>query len=272
VAATPQRISNRPSEFDPELWKPNTGKDTARYLIDPGTVKAVGQHSPGQLRHARPYIANGTKFFVFPIGVEGFRRSGTAQLGLHRYIGDNTVDGKTMHREEARIELTGTFPGITAQANMVECINILRSIPPDIGLVLYAPGVFNRQQYVLAENWDFSHSEDDRTHSIAYTITFVRIGEGRKVNDPKGKPPPPQPGVKKTPRGKPMRIFVIKDGVRTFRGIAKVKYGNANKWQQIVKLNQPQLTKWMKGNDPKLKVPSHKYPTYRWPIGTKFRF
>jgi len=273
----PPRITNTPSEFDPQIWKPGTGQDPARYLVNPGKISAIGKTTPGMFRHVRPYIASGNKFFDFPVGVEGFRRSGTASLGLHHYIGDNAVDGVVMHFEEARIELNGTFPGITAQRNMVDCINILRSTPPDPGLIIYAPGVFNREQYCLPESWEFTHEEDDRTHSIAYQITFVRLGEGRKVANPKGIPPPPQPGVKKKPKGKPHKIFKVRDGARTFRAIAKIVYKDANKWGNLVSLNKDFLesAKWRGTGTKKVKpqgIPTHSLPYYRWPIGTRFRY
>ena len=252
-----------------EHWRPGTGQDTAKYLVEPGHVRAAGDHSAGQLRHARPYLVSGPQIFVFPAGVESFTRSGQAQLGLHHYIGDNTVDGVTIHYEEARIELSGTFPGITAQDNMVNCINILRSKPREPGLVLWAPGVFEREQYVLAENWNFTHDREDRTHSIEYTISLVRIGEGRNAGDKSGISPPPNPTNKTKPRGKPSRIFTAKDGARTLRAIAQIVYGDQSKWQRLVTLNQGQLNTW-KRNHPS--VPTFQLPTFRWPLGTKFRY
>lgn len=258
-----------------EIWKPSTGQDPAKYLVDPGSVVAPGQHSAGQLRHARPYLVSDQAFFVFPVGVEGFTRSGQATLGLHHYIGGNTVEGVTIHFEEARIELSGTFPGITAQDNMVECINILRSQPASPGLVLYAPGVFEREQYILPESWNFTHDPADRSHSIDYTITLVRIGEGTKVPDKAGTPPPPNPSItKRKPKGKPARIFIVKDNVRTLRAVAKAVYGDQSKWNKIVQLNQGQLASWQRGQGMNVAngLPSYQLPTYRWPIGTKFSY
>jgi hypothetical protein len=257
-----------------QTWKPGSGQDPARYLVDPGSVKAPGKHSAGGLRYARPYIASGKNFFVFPVGVEGFRRSGQATLGLHHYIGANTVDGTTIHYEEGRIELSGTLPGITAQDNMVACLNILRSQPGDPGLVLYAPGVFEREQYVLAENWDFTHSSDDRTHSIDYTISLVRIGEGTKVKIGPTKLPTPNPTVKTSPRGKPTKIFTVTDGARTLRAIAAKVYGNQDQWQKLVALNQGQLANWQKSNAANSLhgLPTYQLPTFRFPIGTKFAY
>jgi hypothetical protein len=259
----------QPEVVDYEIWRPNRGKDPAKYLIDPGSVTAPGKHSAGMLRHARPYLVAGDTLFIFPVGVEGFRRSGQSQLGLHRYIGDNSVDGMTIHLEEARIELTGTFPGTTAQDNMVNCINILRAPTKEPGLILYAPGVFEMEQYVLPENWDFSHDRDDRTHSIDYVISLVRIGEGRKVKDIPGKPPPPQPGRKIKPKGKPSRIWTVKAGAQTLRAVAKLVYGDAESWKRLVQLNQGLLTTWNKTHPD---IPNHQLPTFRWPVGTKLRY
>lgn len=255
----PDRISSG------DVWRRGRGIDPAKYLISPGSVSAPGKHSAGMLRHARPYIVNGRSIFVFPVGTEGFRRQGTATLGLHKYIGDNTVDGVTTHYEEGRITLTGTFPGLTAQDCMVACINVLRTPTPDKGLILYAPGVFEREQYVLAESWDFDHDPEDRTHSIAYEITLVRIGEGRSVSDPHGAAPPPQPVAGSTTKGKAARIFVARDGAQTLRAIASIVYGDAAKWNQIVVLNATTAS-------PLINLPSYQIPTYRWPIGTEFKY
>ena len=250
------------------------GSDPSAYLLNPGTVQAPGKHSAGQLAHARPYLVAGNSIFVFPVGVEGFRAQGTATLGTHKYLGDNAVDGVTVHYEEGRITLSGTFPGLTAQDTMVQCRNILRAKTADPGLVLYAPGVFEREQYVLAEDWDFQHEEDDRSHSISYTITFVRIGEGRSLSDPRGATPPPQPVVGAITKGKPANVFVVRDGAQTLRSISAIVYGSADKWTQLVTLNASQMADWQKGNtlNSMYNLPTYQLPTFRWPIGTKFRY
>lgn len=260
-------------------WGTQTGADPAKYLIDPGSVDIndAGQIkiSAGMLAHARPYILAGDQLFVFPIGVEGFRRSGAATLGLHKYLGDNAVDGITTHFEEARISLEGTFPGLTAQPSMIDCINVLRAQHPIRGLSLFCPGVFNMEQYVLAENWEFSHEPDDRTHSIAYTISFVRLGEGGQADDPAGTPPPAQPGQDNgVSKGKPANVFTVADNARTLKAIAQKVYGDANKWAKLVDLNAGQLADWQRGNamNALYNLPTYQLPTYRWPIGTKFRY
>jgi hypothetical protein len=256
-------------------WRRGIGLDTAAYLVDPGSVRAPGKHSAGMLANARPYLVAGNSIFVFPVGVEGFNRAGTATIGSHKYLGDNAIDGVTTHYEEARITLRGTFPGLTAQQTMVDCINVLRAQTPDHGLILYAEGVFGREQYVLAETWEFDHAEDDRTHSIEYTITFIRIGEGRKITDSRSAVPPPNPTVGTTTKGKPTRIFTAKDGAQTLRAIAAIVYsGDSSKWTQLVDLNAGQLADWQRGNalNAMYGLPTYQLPTFRFPIGTQFRY
>lgn len=252
-----------------DYYVPGVGIDPAAYLLKPGTVKEPGDHSAGQWAHARPYISNGGDFFVFPVGPEGFHEQGQAQLGLHNYIGDVEADGITVHRDESRITLSGTFPGLTSVDVMIECRNMLRAIPKGNGLILWVPGVFEQEQYVLAESWDFTHEEDDRSHSINYSVTFVRIGTKHRVDDPGGSIPPPNPGTSTGGKGKPAKIFTVKANVRTLRAIAKRVYKNANAWPRLVDLNEGQLNRWKK-NHPD--IPTHKIPTYRWPIGTHFRY
>jgi len=256
--ARPDRIRRN----DP--WQDGRGEDPAKYLIHPGDVRQPGKHRPGNLRHARPYIVNGSQMYVFPIGTEGFRRSGQATLGLHHHIGGHYVIGRAMHRDEARIELRGTLPGVTAKQNMIECITMLTSIAPREGMHLYVPGVFGQVQNVLPESWDFNHDPEDRTHSIDFTITFVRSSTGKKVTDPHGAEPPPQPGVKKAHRGNPARVFIVQEGYRTFQAIAAFKYHNSGQWLKLANQNQTLVRR--------AHIPLHKVPTHRWPLGTKIHW
>lgn len=258
---------------DGERWRQNAGLDPARYLVQPGRVRGAGDHSAGQLRHARPYIVSGNRIFVFPVGVEGFRREGQANITTHRYLNEVAVDAHVFHREEAHIELSGTFPGIHAQQQMIECISILRSKPP-VHLVLYAPGVFENQQYVVAEDWNFTHVEEDRTHSIAYTIRFLRTGEGSAVKDKPGTPAPANPSSVRKPKGKPTRLFTVASGAQTLRLIASVVYHNADAWQRLVTLNQDQIANFQRSNilNQVNDLPAYSLPTYRWPVGTRFRY
>lgn len=252
-----------------DYFVPGIGIDPAAYLLKPGTVASPGNHSAGQWAHARPYLSNGDDVFVFPVGTEGFEEQGQATLGLHHYIGDVEADGVTVHRDESRIILSGTFPGITSVDVMRECRAMLRSIPQALGLILWVPGIFEREQYVLAESWNWQHNADDRSHSIDYSITLVRVGDKHRINDPSGSIPPANPGTKTKGKGKPHKIFTVKSSARTLRAIAKIVYKNANAWPRLVALNEGQLNKWKKSHPA---IPTYKIPTYRWPIGTKFRY
>ena len=257
-----------------DIFDPNIGENPARYLVNPGSVKAPGKHSPGNLRHARPYLVSGNVIFVFPVGVEGFNAAGSATLGLHTYVGANAVAAQTIMRETGRLTLSGTFPGGTAQDAMVNCRNILRSAPPDPGLILYAPGVFDTEQFVVAEDWEFDHSEDDRTHSISYRITFVRVGNGKGVADPHGQPAPTNPTTKRRDASAPAKTFTVRSGVQTFQQIANSVYGAASKGQQLGALNGPMIAKFQSSNlmNKVHGLPTYALPTYRWPVGTKVRY
>jgi hypothetical protein len=248
--------------------------DNAAFLINPGTVKSPGVHSAGNMRHARSYIVNGSKIFIFPVGTEGFRRSGTSSLSLHRYIGATSVDGVTVHYEEGHIELSGTFPGITSPDVKDDCLDILTTPPPDAGAIaLWMPGVFNREQIVLPESWDFAHSADDRSHSIDYTISFVKIGESRTVSDTPGRPSPQVPGVTTLPRGTSSHVFIASERAQTLQQIAKVVYGSQDEWGRLVSLNSGAMAQWQAMNDANsFGIATYQLPTYRWPIGTPFNY
>ena len=266
---TPRPPVITPGPDETEWWYPDVGIDPAAYLLKPGTVDSPGHHSSGQWVHARPYISNGDKTFVFPVGPEGFQEQGQATLGVHNYIGDTESDATTVHYDESRITLSGTFPGLTSVDVMKECRTMLRSPQKARGLILWVPGVFEQEQFVLPDTWSFEHAEDDRTHSINYTITFLRIGTKGHVNDPTNSIPPPNPGGNSGGKGKPAHVFTIRHGIRTLRAVAKHVYHDADAWPRLVRLNQGQLNRWKRKHP---NVPLHKIPTYRWPLGTKFRY
>ena len=242
---------------DVQFWKPNTGQDPARRLIP-------SHH----LYQARPTLTSGNKTFRWPIGIEGLRRSGTASLGIHRYLGENSVDVQVLHKDEARIEMTGMFPGISGVDYMNELIDIVMSDTPEAGKILTLPGVFPDKQFVVVENYDFNHEGDDQTHTFNYTITFVRIETGSRQKEVHGKPPPPQPGVTVNNRGTPGRIHVIRDGARTLKAVAKLKYGNASDWKKLLNANRAMLRIYQTKHN----LPAHALPTHRFPVGTKIRF
>lgn len=179
-----------PAAAATQIWEPGTGQDPAKYLVNPGHWDDGSKSmTPGDLAHARPWIDSGHRIFVWPTPTEGFRRTSQTTLGIHKYIGDQYVDAQIIHRDDARIEMTGVFPGLSAQENMVDFQNTLNDDPPDAGMILFVPGVFEQLKYVIPESFEMSHDGDDQTHSIAYTVTFVMIGEGRKIPDPSGQAP-----------------------------------------------------------------------------------
>jgi hypothetical protein len=182
-----------PEAIEAQIWVPGTGQDPAKYLVNPGHWDDGSKSmTPGELAHARPWLDSGNRIFVWPTPTEGFRRTGTNMLGLHHYIGDLYVDAQLIHRDEARIEMSGVFAGLSAQDAMVDFQNTLNDDPPDAGMTLNVPGVFEQVKFVIPENWEFTHDADDQTHSISYTVTFVSIGEGRRLPDPAGAAPEPQ--------------------------------------------------------------------------------
>ena len=242
------------------IFRQNTGQDPAKYLVP-----------DVNLYHKRPTLQSGDNVFVWPIGAEGVRQSGTATLAIHHYIGDDDADVQIIHKDESRIEMTGTFAGITGVDNMAALRLVIRHETSDPGKILFLPGIFERVQFVVVETYDFVHSADDRTHSWDYTISFVRTGAGRRISDPHGAPAPPNPGTRTTPRGRPTRFITVKTGLRTFRTIAKKVYGNANKWAFLVSKNQ-QLISDAKMSLSDIGIPYFNIPTYQWPLGTKIYY
>jgi hypothetical protein len=246
-----------PTAHGTQIWRPGTGQDPARYLI-----------SDENLYHARPSIQSGASVFVFPIGVEGFRRSGQALLGKHYYIGDDDVDVQVVHMDEARIELSGMFPGLTAVENMRELTGLLASKTPERGKILYMPGIFTRIQYVNIDNYDFVHDAEDRTHSISYTLQFLRTGIGRRIRDPHGKPPNANPGTKQKGRRRGqhyLRRVHLKHGLQTLRQVAKQAYSNSDLWTLVLDLNLNLIHRLAPN------VPRHQLPNHRFPIGTELK-
>lgn len=266
VQPKPKFTPQPPIAVDNARWR--VGDDPAAYTRNPGSHTSRTIYEAGQLVHARPFIASGSDLFVFPVGVEGFERSGQATLGVHKYLGENATDVHVFHREEGRIELTGSFPGLTSPDVMRECIRILTSIPPEPGLVLVAPGVFETEQYVTAENWRFTHGEDDRTHSIDYAITLVRSGTGKKIKDPTGKVPPPGPQISAAPKAKGKTLSVA-SGAQTFYKIAEVVYNGSGYWQLLIPLNDKLIRKIASEAG---YFPAYSLRSKRWPIGTKINY
>ena len=239
-----------------ERWKLGTGMNPAKYLIP-----------DSELRYARPMLRSGSKEFVWPVGIETFRHSGNALLGVRRYIGDNAADVQVVHKDEARIEMTGTFPGTTAVACMIALKDVILAETPDRGKILFLPGVFEEVKYVAVESYDFNHSEDDRTHSIDYTITFVIMGTGFSFQTPNAT------GTTTTTTSSPVvtatrplspggRILSTTGGASNFQHIAKIVYGNPDKWPKLVDLNQALFAT----------IPAKDLPFKLWTEGIEIRY
>ena len=230
------------------------GTDPARYVVD-----------KDRIRKPRFFIIGGDEF-VFPVGTEGFRISGQPTNAEHRYLDDNALVVRTMHRDARRIMLSGVFPGATGTANMGDLLELIAAVNPPDFKRLSLPGVFVAEQQVVVEDYDFNHDEQNRTGDVVYQVTFLRVGIGRKLKKPKTTSPPDNPTVSKRAKktGKPSRVFTVREGARTLRAIASLKYKDPNKWRSVYNLNTKALNN--------LDIPLHKLPTSALPLGMKLRY
>lgn len=223
-----------------------------------------------------PKIVCRKKIFVWPVGTEGFRRSGAATLGIHKYLGRGYVDVHVVHRDEARIEMSGTFPGRTSVKNMHDLIAILTMSGVKY---LYVPGVFSNVQTVFVENYDFPHDREDRTHSIDYTVTFVRTVTGAKIDAKQVAMMPledtgPSQRLNSTVNTQSERVVIVSDSMNTFRAISSAVYGDADKWRTLVDLNLDQVQTLNSGsNGPQIhEMPDYLLVTMRLPNGMRLRY
>jgi hypothetical protein len=229
-----------------------------------------------ELRFAPPSIRSAGNQYTWPLGIEGFRRSGSATLGIHKYLGDGNVAVQVMHLDEAHIEMTGTFPGLSSTTNMEQ---LLAVITADGSKDLFLPGVFTKIQRVFTENYDFSHAIDDRTHSIDYNISFVRttVGAtvpGSTINTAGGVAFAAQ-AIPSTPRnttisiqGQSQNVYTVAGGPMSLRDISTVVYGGQGNWRKLIDLNKDTLEIY----NPDGSLIRYQLPTTRLPIGTKIVF
>lgn len=217
-------------------------------------------------RFERPkFFISGGDSFEWPLGTEGVRVAGAATLAEHKYIGDNASVVQVIHLDSRRIEMNGLFPGKTADENVRALLDIISLGYPPKGKWLILPGIFPLKQQVKVETYDFSRVAEDSTGSWSYSVTFIREGIGAKIRRPKVTSPPENPSMKpKNPKGKASRVFVAKDGARTLRAIAQLKYKDSSKWRKLYDMNRIALDK--------LGIPLHKLPTSLLPLGTKIRY
>lgn len=230
--------------------------------------------------------------FVWPGGMEGVRLSGTNKLAVHTYLGLHNAQVQVLHRDEARIEMSGMFLGETGAENVRALRNVLTAIYPDEGAILILPGIFTDEQRVFCESYDFDKPEEERNDSFTYQVTFVRVGVGAETapiveidspttpsstgvtnsgsNSTSGQgvvaPPSAAPNssvaVGQTfaeTRGTSFSLAIVSDGFRTLRRIAYVTYGNSDKWGRIYSANKTDLDR--------LKIALHALPTALLPLG-----
>jgi hypothetical protein len=228
---------------------PKTIRDTARYLRLPDQD------------FARPYISvPGGPTFVWPLGIEGFELQDAAELGIHKYIGDIQLDVEVTHRNQATLVLSGIFPGHTSVKNMQALRLVFQAEQPPTGKILHVPGVLAQAQFIACQSLTSSHAEDERSQDITYSLTVIRVGTGTDV--PGSAPIVTAPTGTPKPSASGSRSFHATATVNTLRKIAAKLYGDAAKWTMLYS-NATNAT-WFT----KRKIPTHKIPDYRLPIGT----
>jgi hypothetical protein len=202
--------------------------DPARYIAKP------------DIDFKRPWLANDKNgsAFVWPLGIEGFDLSSDATLGIHKYIGDNDVDATIVYPDELHINMSGLFPGYTGVQNMVALRQVILERPNN-GKILALPLVLNELRYVKVMNHRFTHSNDDRTRGIAYSIDFlvVGIGSSNPVSDPaKGTRPQPKKN-NSAPKGKSAKTVTTTQNHRTLKTVSAEAYGTPDLWTSVRDLN-----------------------------------
>jgi hypothetical protein len=246
--ARPPVIGNRA-----QRWRPNTGQDPARYLVDPASL----YHAPARFRV-------GSAIFIFP-ATEGFERTGQAQLGIHHYLGDDFPVVQVTHRGDRRITLNGTFPG-RSSTDMRNDLEVLLNAPSPVeGKKLLVPGVFVNEQLVEVESYSFRHTADDQTHSIDYDISFVLTSIGRKISDPHGKPEPPNPTPSTKSKSKGKSVTTLKTrggGGGNIHSAAFMAYNDGDKAALIVAKNADSVDD----------RPLYQLVTKQLPYGTELRY
>lgn len=254
MSASPPVINDPIGDDDKRPGVYTGGTETHKFLIPKRRIE-------------KPTLAIvGGDQFVWEAGLEGVRISGNATIAEHRYLGDNAVVGFVTHRDTGRIELSGQFSGKTGATNVRDLRQIIMAVTPKGGKILTLPNrVFIKQQFVIVENYDFVHAQDDRTDSFDYTVSFLLIGVGKKTRSTKKVRPPSNPTSRKAkPKGKATRVFVTKNGASTLRAVAKIVYGNPDRWREIYNKNLKVLKS--------LHIPLHTLPTKVLPYGIRLHY
>ena len=233
----------------------NVKGDSARYILTPDD------------EFARPWLGIPGKpgvCFVWPLGTEGFTVAIDPALGIHKYLGDNQVDVQVVHVGQENITLTGTFPGQGSNENMNALRDICLRQSPERGKVLHLPLVLPKYQYVIVEHAEFDHAEGDMYQDIHYSISFIKVGTGKKAST---KPPsvakqnPSTVVKKKQAKGNSTHFFRVTGTVNTLRKIAKYLGRGDNGWKELFDKNKAYFIK----NG----IATHLVPDKVLPIGMK---
>jgi len=246
-------------------YKPKNA-DTAKRLV-----------AEGSLKYASPWIAAGGLKFTWPFGAEAFRIYGNSLNAIHKYIGGNTPDVNVIHFHEGRIEISGTFPGLTSSAHSQKLQDVVTSRNKKKTFAL--PGVLAKVQFVVIDSYDFSHTADDRTSSIDYSLVLIRVGNtgggsasggGSRSLESFDAATGATGAPERASLSQSDRTFSVVQGVDTFRAISDQVYGDVNQWPTLVDLNRAALL----NNNPNLGLAftTYQIPYFRWPIGTKIAY
>lgn len=269
------------------MWPPEIGKpvgenqklgvgifgrsdDTAKYVIKRARFERPLLYIP--IPSAKPGGADKMgPSFEWPGGVEGVRVSGQVGNARHKYIGDNAERVKVMHRDSRTLELSGQFAGVSGNESIQKLLSVITAVPPTGHWMLKMPAnvLPARQWQVNIDSYDFTHAFDDRMDSWDYAITFIYVGTGPKLVGKKQtakQPLNPVGTTIKVPKkkGKGARTFTIHSGARTLRAVAKLVYGNPERWPEIYNKNFKYLTM--------LNIPFNILPTKILPLGFPLKY
>lgn len=232
--------------------------DSAHYILKP------------DLQFYRPWLASpgvgatGVAF-VWPLGVEGFTLASTVDLGIHKYIGDNDIDVEIIYPDEYHITLNGIFPGRTAAQQARALRKVIAHKSSEFGKVLSLPLVAERVLYVQIANYSFTHDQEDRTGTIAYSIECVQQGTGGNLKKKTLRPITKNPTTKKNPRGKSAKRKVVKQGGSTVRKNTAQTYNDVDMQGVVLAKNLSKLST-------QLNMPAHQLAYRQLPPGTVLDF
>lgn len=225
--------------------------DPAIYLAKPG------------VNFMRPWLAirNGPAF-QWPIGMQGVNLSIEPTLGIHKSLGDNTVDADVLHSGEEHFTLSGNFPGNSAPDLIKALRDVVYHGASREGKLLWMPEVVSNVQKVQVVRFEADRAIDDRGRDFTYSIEFVRLGIAQLEPDPDPVEMHPQPTH--PAKGKSAHHVKVDAKHNTLRKIAAWKLGGAKNWRRIYNANQAWFVK--RG------IPLAKAPTYRIPVGTTIHY